>query len=119
MKKIISTLLVCVLLVGSIFTLASCSKTVSGTYEADLLAAKVTYEFGIFGTVTCTTDPVLGDTTVKEGKYKIYESGDNEYKIAFTWEGDQAEGDSVSFITGTEGDVDYIKIAGVQYNKVK
>mgnify|MGYP003291418778 CR=1 FL=1 len=119
MKKIISTILVCVLLVGSIFTLASCGKSVSGTYEADLVVSKVTYEFGMFGKVTCTTDPIVGDTTVKEGKYKIYEAGENEFKIAFTWEGDEAEGDSVSFTTGTEGDVDYIKIAGIQYNKVK
>lgn len=119
MKKIISTILVCVLLVGSIFTLASCSKTVSGTYEADLLVSKVTYEFGMFGKVTCTTDPIYDDPTVKEGKYKIYEAGENEYKIAFTWEGDEAEGDSVAFSTGTQDGVDYIKIAGVQYNKVK
>lgn len=119
MKKIISTILVCVLLVGSIFSLASCSKIVMGTYEADLVVAKVTYEFGILGNVTCTTDPIVGETTVQEGKYKIYEAGENEYKIAFTWEGEESEGDSVSFTTGTEGDVDYIKIGGVQYNKVK
>ena len=119
MKKIISTILVCVLLVGSIFTLASCSKIVMGTYESDSIAGKFTYEFGIFGTVTYTADPVIGETTVKEGKYKIYEAGENDYKIAFTWEGEEAEGDSVSFTTGTEGDVDFIKIGGIQYNKVK
>lgn len=119
MKKIISTILVCVLLVGSIFSLVSCDKILVGTYESDSIAGKFTYEFGVFGTVTYTADPVIGDTTVKEGTYKIYEAGANEFKIAFTWKGEDAESDSVSFITGTEGDVDYIKIAGIQFNKVK
>ena len=37
MKKIISTILVCVLLVGSLFTLASCGG-LSGTYEGTILS---------------------------------------------------------------------------------
>ena len=45
MKKIISALLVCVLLVGCMFALASCGKTLSGTYEAKIIGTGVSYEF--------------------------------------------------------------------------
>lgn len=124
MKKTVSAILVCVLLVGCIFTLASCGKSISGTYVAEydvpiLGKSTVTFEFGLFGNVTMTSDPAIGDTTVKEGKYKIYEVGEDEYEIAFTWEGEEEETEPVSYTTGTEGDVKYVKIAGIQYNKAK
>ena len=118
MKKTVSMILVCALLVCTMLSLASCGKALNGKYEGDLLVSKVTYEFDMFGGVTMTTDPVLGDTTVKEGKYKIYEASADSLTIAFTWEGEEAETDPVSFTTGTEGDVSYIKIGGVQFNKV-
>ena len=122
MKKIISTILVCVLLVGSVFTLASCNKIVSGTYNGkamvDWVISDVTYEFGLFGNVTKTVVYPLGDTTVTDGKYKIYESAQNKLEIAFTWEGEEEEGDAKSFVIGTANGVDYIKIDGVQYDKV-
>ena len=71
MKKIVSTLLVCVMLVGMIFTLASCGKSLFGKYEADLAVSEYTYEFGAFGKVTLNIDPIIGDDSVYEGKYEI------------------------------------------------
>ena len=76
MKKTLSAILACVLLIGCLFTLASCGKSLSGTYEIDLGVSEITYEFGAFGKVTRTVDPLVGDETVEEGKYKFNDAGD-------------------------------------------
>lgn len=117
MKKIVSTLLVCVMLVGMIFTLASCGKSLSGKYEADLAVAEYTYEFGAFGKVTLNVDPIIGDDSVYEGKYEINKAGD---EITFTFESEDAEGynGTKDLSIGTEDGVDYIKIDGIKYVKV-
>lgn len=117
MKKIISTLLVCVLLACSILSLASCSKMLSGEYEADLIFAELSYEFNPFGKVTLTVDPAFGDDVVYEGKYKFNDAGD---EITFTFEGEDAEdyNNTVSFVSGEENGVKYIKLDGVKYEKV-
>ncbi len=113
MKKTISAILVCVLLVGCIFTLASCGKALTGKYTADLsLLGVYTYEFSAFGKVTKTVDPFVGnDTTVVEGKYEINDEGT---KIILTF-GDEAN--TYEFATGEENGVSYIKIDGVKYEK--
>lgn len=113
MKKTISALLVCMLLVGCIFTLASCGQTLSGSYTADLSVLGVyTYEFNMFGKVTRTIDPFVGnDVDVAEGEYKISEDGS---KITLTFDG---EAQTYELKTGEEGGVKYIKLDGVQYNK--
>lgn len=115
MKKTISAILVCVLLVGCIFTLASCGKTLSGKYSADLSVLGVyTYEFGAFGKVTRTIDPFVGnDTTTVEGEYKISDDGS---KITLTF---NDEANTYDLSTGTEDGVDYIKIDGVKYEKAE
>ena len=112
MKKIISTILVCVLLVGSIFTLASCGKTLTGEYK-DALTSNITYEFGMFGKVTKTVDNIIGDDDVVEGKYKFNDDGT---KITMTFD-DEAE--TYDFSSGEEDGVEYIKLDGWKYNKVK
>ena len=116
MKKIVSTLLVCVLLVGCIMTFASCSKVLTGKYEADWAIAEVTYEFGLFGKVTVTVEPLIGDTVSYEGKYEFNDAGD---EITFTFENEEAEeyGGTVGFSSGEEDGVKYIKLAGIKYNK--
>ena len=112
MKKIVSTILLCLLLAGSVLTLASCDKMLVGEYEADIIVADVTYEFGLFGKVTYTYDPVVGDETVKVGKYEISDDGE---EITFTFEGEEPE--THSFAIGEENGVDYVRIGLVTYEK--
>lgn len=86
MKKIISTLLVCVLLVGTMLTLTSCNMLM-GTYEYEFLGKTTTAEFTI-GKVTITEEyELLGKivTDTYECKYKI-EEGDDGKTITFTYE---------------------------------
>lgn len=122
MKRIISTLLVCVLLLGCVFTLASCGKTVSGKYELKLTDSnKTVYDFSMGKVTRTTTSGLAGYTkdTVIEGKYKINEVENDKFEITFTWEVDGAEEiETVSFSEGEENGVKYIKLGGIQFNKV-
>ena len=119
MKRIISTLLVCVLLVGCVFSLAACGKKVSGKYQDALKVT--TYEFK-GSKVTLTIDNIIGDDTVLEGKYEINEVEDDKYEITITFESDDDDADkysgTVSFSDGEENGKKYIKIAGVKYTEV-
>ena len=117
MKRIISTILVCVLLLGCVFTLASCGKTLSGTYSADLAIAKVSYEFKFGGKVTLTVDPIIGDTSTYEGKYEVIDDT-NEITLIFEDADAKEYGGTSSFTTGEEEGVKYIKIGGVKYTEV-
>ena len=110
MKKTVSTILACIILVGSLLTLASCSKVLVGEYE-DSLTGNVTYEFDIFGKVTMTVDNIIGDDTVKVGTYKISDAGD---EITLTFDG---ESDTTSFAIGEENGEEYIKIGLFKYEK--
>ena len=65
MKKTLSLLLVCVLLVGCIFSLASCGKTLSGTYKADVVVGGTSYTFS--GSKVTLTAEVLGFEKSFEG----------------------------------------------------
>ena len=120
MKKTVSMILVCALLVCTMLTLASCSM-VTGKYKAevDLLIGKssVTYEFSPFGTVTVTTN-TLGKETVEEGKYELNDAGD---KITFTFENEEgvAESDTYDFAQGEENGVKYVKIGLVKYEQAE
>lgn len=125
MKKTLSKILVCVLLLGCVFSLASCVVSVgpvtmiSGKYEADAIVGGLTYEFGAFGKVTVTVE-LLGVSTSFEGKYKVDKKSD-PHEITFTFEDSKAQeysGD-FSFSSGKEGDVKFVKIGGVKYTKVK
>ena len=121
MKKVVSTMLVCLLLVGSLLTLVSCDKMLIGKYtaEVDLIIGKssVTYEFSPLGSVTVTTN-TLGKETVEEGKYELNDAGD---KITFTFENEDGvkESDTYDFVTGEEGGVKYVKIGYVKYEKAE
>ena len=124
MKKIISTILVCVLLVGCVMSLSSCGKMLTGTYEGELDVlvggGKVSYEFTPFGYTKTTTAEVLGfeKTSVEEGKYKIAENDDGELTITFTYEVEgEKKTETVSFSQGEENGVKYIKLGLVKLNK--
>ena len=119
MKKIISTILMCALLVGCVFTFASCSSVVMGKYELDAGLAEVTYDFGL-SKVSITYEDLLGNEETVEGKYKIAKNDDGETEITFTFENEEKAKEysgTFSFEKGKEGDDQYIKIGGVKYTK--
>ena len=122
MKRIISTILVCVLLLGCVMSFASCGKTISGKYELKLTDSnKTVYDFSIGKVTRTTTTGLAGYTkdTVTEGKYKINEVENDKFEITFTWEVDgKEEIETVSFTDGEENGVKYIKLGGFQFNKV-
>ena len=111
MKKTVSAILVCIILVSSMFVLASCGKSLSGEYK-DALTGNVSYEFGAFGKVTKTVANIIGDDTVTEGKYEINDAGD---KITLTF-GDETN--THDFASGEENGQKYIRIGLFTYNKV-
>ena len=127
MKKTIKLLAVFMIIAMLSISLVSCGKMLSGKYQAemDILVFKgtVTYEFGILGSVTRTTvtKVMFGDpeTVVTEGKYEIMEDPKNPENLIIAFEFEGEERTTHSYVTGTEGDVKYIKIDGVQYNEVK
>ena len=125
MKKIISTILVCVLLLGCVMSFTSCSKMLLGKYETEVDAVvaggKVVYEFTPFGYTKTTTTEVLGfaKDSVEEGKYKITENEDGDLTITFTYEVDgKEEAESFSFSQGEEDGVKYVKLGLIKYTKV-
>ena len=119
MKRIVSTLLVCVLLLGCVFSLTACSKILNGKYELDAVVGSKTYDFSL--TKVTITYELLGKDTTIEGKYKIAENDDGDLEITFTFEDEEKAEDyagTFSFAKGKEGDTEYIKIGGVKYTKV-
>ncbi len=118
MKKILSLTLVCVMLLGCVFALASCKKTLNGTYEGGV----VTYTFKSNGEVTAK-----GGLTGAEfnGKYEITtqtdDDGNKETVIIFSefsGIGGAAYNGTFSFGEGKDSDKGaYVKINGVSYYK--
>lgn len=119
MKKIVSTLLVCVLLIGTLFTLASCNN-VSGTYKN----GATTIEFGAFGKVTITDEvEFLGSVESKtyEAKYSIEEKEEGKLYITFTYEEGADEhlvcSGTKTFEKGEVNGKEFIKIGLFTYEK--
>ncbi len=110
MKKIVSSVLVCVLLLSTVFVLASCGKTLMGTYENETTG--ISYEF--VGNKVTRKAPALigGGTNVREGEYSI-EDG----KITFTFDDDKDNSGTFDFSETTDGDKTYIKIGLFTYYK--
>lgn len=116
MKKTVSAVLVCVMLVCTLFALTSCGKTISGKYKSEIdmgfAAMSTTYEFDIFGKVVRTTNSLGSEKTV-EGKYEFIE---DDTKVTLTFpEEDPATYD---FSSGEEDGVKYIKLDGIKFTKV-
>lgn len=119
MKKIVSALLVCVLLVGTLFTFASCT-IVHGTYKN----GATVIEFTAFGKVTITDEvEILGAVVSKtyEAKYSIEENDDGELQITFTYEEGADEhlvcSGTRTFVKGEENGKEYVKIGLITYEK--
>lgn len=129
MKKTISTILVCVLLVGSLLTLASCEVAgfVFGTYsrtDTFVVDITTTYEFSLTEvTKTTVTDNLIGSgqsTTTETMKYKVGENDEGEKIIAFTVETDDgSKTTEYSFNSGKDDGGSYIEIGGTRYYSVK
>lgn len=113
MKKTISAILVCVLLVCTLLTLVSCGKSLSGTYASETALGDVTYEFALGGKVTKTTNPLIGKSETVEGKYEFNDDGT---KITLTF---NDESNTYDFVDGEESDVKYIKLDSWKYTEVK
>ena len=100
MKKIVSLLLVCVMLLGCVAVFASCGKKLSGEYQLDATVdvlgkngAVTTYAFS-GSKVTLTIDTYLAgnkSTASYEGKYEIAEAEDGSLEITFTFTNDKGE----------------------------
>lgn len=120
MVKVFALLLVTVLMAG---TFAGCAKTLSGSYDSqvEILGQKwtVTYTFKGSKVTVVSKATILGNVNTKEveGKYSITENSDGSMEITFS---DFEENDIIENGTKTfEEAEDYIKIGGVQFNKVK
>ena len=122
MKKIISTILVCVLLIGCMFTFVSCMNTVSGTYEGKIevggASYSITYTFK-GKNVTAVSKLSVGLDVTKEatGPYEITENEDGTKSIAFDFAEETLifKDSTVSFAKGE----DFIELAGLKYTKVE
>ena len=119
MKKILSMALVCAVVVGCLFTLVSCGKTISGKYEADWAIVEVTYDFKSSGKVTIMVEPFIGDSVSFDGRYKFNDEGD---KITITIDSDDEEAEkysgTLSYSEGVEDGDKYIKLNGLTYELV-
>ena len=132
MKKIISTVLVCVLLCASVFSLSSCSSLILGSYEAELdlglASGEVTVKFGLgTATIESTTDTILTEakTETYEAKYKITENEEGERFITFTYaEGADEflsfpDGEALPLVASSVEGTDYITIGLLKLEKIK
>ena len=75
MKKVLSAIVACAILVGALFTLVSCGGPLSGTYEGDLFDLKFSGN-----DVTVSFEKI--ETTIK-GTYEIKEKDDDSKTITF------------------------------------
>ncbi len=116
MKKTLSLILVCVLLLGTVITLVSCGKTISGTYSL----GDVSYKFSgsNYTKTTKIADILGGGTKVEEGKYEIRETDDGGLEISFfTKDTEDANKLWVSFAEGKENGKKYIRMGLLTYTK--
>lgn len=106
MKKFVSVILVCAMLICCMFVLASCGKTLNGTYKESALGL-TTYEFkGSKYTYS------LGNASVT-GKYEIKKE-DDKMTITLTpdsdKDADEKASGTFSFEEGQDSKGDYIVI---------
>ncbi len=93
MKKVLALVLV----LSLVFVMASCGKTLSGTYSADgslfgLAGGKVSFTFSGSKVTVSETKTFLGNTSTEEykGSYEITEADDGTMSIKFTFEDSDA-----------------------------
>lgn len=122
MKKFTRILALTLCLVMTLCVLASCGKTLSGTYKASLGSTSIagtetSYTFSGSKVKIAVTAGIAGleKTTEFEGKYKIAKDDEGKMKITFTFENKDADkyNQTVSFEETENG----IKLGGVEYKK--
>ena len=131
MKKILSAVLVCVLLVGCVFALASCGKTLSGEYKLDATGEIAGIKSGVVTTykfsgskVTLTIDTYVANnksTVEYDGKYTI-EEVDEDYEITFTFtdeDGEEVKDYSKTQVLKIDDEKKTITIGLVTYTKAE
>ena len=118
-KTFLKAMALTLAIVTVVCLLASCGKTISGTYSADvgntsIIGGSATYKFSGSKVIISVTAGIAGfeKTTDFEGKYEI-----NDDQITFTFE--DSDADKYSGTQSFEKGDDYIKIGGVTYTKVK
>ena len=120
MKKLVSLVLVCLLLVSCVAGLSSCGKMLVGEYKNALTG--ISYAFSV-NKVTVTVDNLMFDDSVYEGTYELKQNDEGVYDIiTFTFENENAQklyGGDHSFAEGTENGVSYIRIGLVTFDKVQ
>ena len=114
MKRILSLVLSVVLLVGCVFTLASCSM-LFGEYENEITGAS--YEFRgnkfVYNAAIAALD--------SEGTYEIVEDGEDKF-IIFTYtngEGEEEAGTKIPFSQGEKDGKKFVQIGLATYYLVK
>ena len=122
MKKFLSAVLVCVMLLGCVLTLASCGNKPSGKYQArhseDPIIYIETYNFKINKVIKTVETGAVGYTKTEETeyKYKVNKKDDGTLTLELT-EIDNEDAKTISY--SYEKGKKYIKINGVQYDKIK
>ena len=112
MKKSIRVLALVMALTMVLFVFASCGKTLSGKYSAEVLGSGATYEFK--GSKVTITVKLLGASILEaEGTYKIADD-----KITFTFESDDEDAAEYNGTFDFEEKEDSIKIGIFEYKKV-
>lgn len=118
MKKFLSVVLACALLVGCVMIFASCG--LSGTYEKEVAGTEVSFAFK-GNKVTLVVDfPIIEKDLVLNGTYELGEDEEGNKTITITYEDDSSDeakkyGGTLSFAEGTENGEKYVSIGGVRY----
>lgn len=122
-KKITRVVALALVIALACITLASCGKTLSGTYTAggSVLGTGATTTYKFSGSkVTLTVEgSLLGMSSSEtfEGTYKITESDDGSMKISFDFGDEDAKEYSTSFNFKEDKDAGTITIGLITYTK--
>ncbi len=111
MKKSVRILSIALALLMVTFVFASCGKTLSGTYSAEVLGSGATYEFK-GSKVTITVKALGAELASVEGTYKIKDD-----KITITLDSDDEDAKEYAGTFDFEETDDGIKIGIVEYKK--
>ncbi len=117
MKRIISALIVCILVLGCVVTFASCKdNSLSGTYTSEAGVTSIAFsEKSAVIMISFSVGDFYSSSTY-EANYKI--KGGN---IVFSYDKDQKKYEQLNgkydFELGEESGKEYIKIDGIKYTK--
>ncbi len=111
MKKSVRIIAIAMALLMVTLALASCGKTLSGTYAAEAFGTGATYEFK-GNKVTITAKVVGAEVASIEGTYKIKDD-----KITITIDSDDKDAKEYAGTFDFEETDDGIKIGLVEYKK--